>query len=478
MSRRLSAMIIANLFPPEVAVGTHRTVGLCRHLVERDWQVTVIAARPSKASLLDEELLEAVPKAVRVVRTAAPDLPIIAARLIKGQNAAGPAGKSAGPGAATAGPASGQCRFRRAARTLVNWLSLWLHIPDGRTGWFFPALWAGLREGFRHRPDVIFSSAPVWTGHVVAAALSRMTGVPFVADFRDPWCGSEFRTIAYRSHRHVNRVLERAVVRSASRITCAWDGIRRHLAGSYPGRAADVATILNGFDPEAIDGAAPIRLDAKRIVFLHSGSFYGPRSPVPLLKAVKSLRTNGPPSEHDPLFAFVGMPTYNGRPLADIVREHEVDDDIRVVPLVPHRQAIGLLKGADVALLFGQSGNDSLASIPAKAYEYIGAGKPVLAIGAGQEVCGVMREGGCRVWSTSAEDQARIASAIRDIVGALGRDKPDEAASARAREKFTRRQMASRLENVLLEAVGNRPGGRYLEPVRRHADSRQRDVHE
>ena len=106
-----------------------------------------------------------------------------------------------------------------------------------------------------------------------------------------------------------------------------------------------------------------------------------------------------------------------------------------------------------MALLFGQSGSESLASIPAKAYEYIGAGKPVLSIGAGQEVCEVMQAGGCRVGSASSENPEQIASAIRDIVDTLDHQTFDDAESRKARSKFTRAQMASSLERVLLDAV-------------------------
>ena len=56
MSRRLSAMIVTNFFPPDAAVGTHRTVGWCKHLAEMGWQVTVITATPSSESTLDNEL--------------------------------------------------------------------------------------------------------------------------------------------------------------------------------------------------------------------------------------------------------------------------------------------------------------------------------------------------------------------------------------------------------------------------------------
>lgn len=122
---------------------------------------------------------------------------------------------------------------------------------------------------------------------------------------------------------------------------------------------------------------------------------------------------------------------------------------------VPHTEMISLLKGADAALLFGQSGSGSLASVPGKAYDYIGVGKPVLAIGAGDEVCELLNKGGCSVWSTSADDPAQIAAAIKDMAKYLNGADPREAVFNSARSQFTRNRMALRLEGVLLQAIAD-----------------------
>ena len=129
---------------------------------------------------------------------------------------------------------------------------------------------------------VIYSTAPAWTSHLVGLMLSHLLRVPLVADFQDPWCGSFWRKIPYRSQLWLDERLENMVVRRASQITCAWDGIRRHLETRYPKRSADIRTILNGFWPDETDEVEPVRLDERRCVLLHAGSFYGPRSPTPL----------------------------------------------------------------------------------------------------------------------------------------------------------------------------------------------------
>ena len=366
-----TAMIVTDVYPPVPAVGTYRTVALCRCLIERGWHVTVITARPAAGVFLDHALLEQSPAAVRVLRTASPHLPTLAVRLLRKKPRAAAQDPAQGPATAAA-PYTAQSRKSTFRKTL-DWLSWWIHLPDGLTGWFAPAVWAGLREARRERPEVIYCTAPAWTSLLVGTALSRLLRLPLHADFQDPWCGSAWHKLPYRTHQRIDEALERWVVRRARQITCAWDGIRKHLAARYPHRQKEIRTILNGFPPGEIEGIAPRRLDETRCVFLHTGTFYGPRSPIPLLEGLRRFKDQHPADANGLLIAFVGQPEYDGRPIQDLVHEHGADGLVRVIPFVTRREALALLKGADIAMLFGQSGSDALASVPGKTYDYVSA---------------------------------------------------------------------------------------------------------
>jgi len=463
MKQRRSAMLISGLFPPEAAVGVHRTVSLCRHLVHCGWQVAVITARPPEDSRLDDGLLDMVPSAARIIRTSAPDLPSLAAKILKGRSGRGtPPAKRMRPASSDVGIRGDGNSRRSLGGAVLDWLSWWLHVPDGRSGWLAPALCGATWQGLHDRPDVLFSSAPIWTAHIVAAVLSRLLDVPLVCDFRDPWCGSWFRRIPWATHRHLDASLEKMVLRCSTRITCAWDGIRRHLAVRYPERAHAITTILNGFDPAFLDGTRPIRIDDQRCVLLHAGTFYGPRSPLPLFRALQRLQERCPQKARKILVALLGPPTYGERRIHELAVDHGVGKIVRVMRPVPHRDAVAYLKGADVALLFGQSGVEALASVPAKVYEYVGTRKPVIAVGAGQEACQILDREGCPVWQVAADDPEAIASALADILdrhhdGTLAPSGP----ASTARSELTRDRMATALAAVLEEALSSsRPGRR------------------
>jgi len=445
-----SALVITHVFPPVNAVGAHRTVALCRCLVQQGWHVTVVTGRPTGEYPLDTGLLARMPVQICVVRTACPHLLNLAARWLgRGSDRKKPAA-APDDGAPQGTPSSRPGAMRRA----VGWLSWWLCVPDGNVGWFVPGVWAGLCEAARHRPDVVYSSGPVWTSHLLGAALSRLLRLPFVADFRDPWCGSAWHKVPHASHRWVDDALERLVVQRATRVTCAWDGIRKHLAARYPERAGRFLTILNGFDAEGIDNVGAERVEEGRCVMLHSGTFYGLRSPSPLLEGLRRFRDEAPREAARLLVVLLGRTDYNGRPLEALARDYGVVDLVRVMSPTSHERALAYLKGADVAVLFGQGGKDgTLAPVPAKTYEYVGLEKSVLAVAAGGEALEVLCRGGCRVWSVGGDDPREVAAALREIVREQGRARPAAPSVGTGRSAFTRGRMAERLAAVLGDVI-------------------------
>lgn len=463
MADHLSAMVITKIFPPEAAVGVHRITGLCRHLVQQGWRVTVITCRPDPASY-DQDLMPLIPKGIAIVRTPAPELLAIASGIAKGRwirslfKPNSPAkNKSAGNLGAKPSPIS--ISNPTMIKRVINWITWWLQVPDQYIGWLLPAVIAGIIHGFSRRPNVIFSTAPKWTSHLAATTISYMLRVPLVTDFRDPWCGSAFRGLPDGAHRRLDAAMEKIVVNRSVRITCAWDGIRRHLLKRYPNRSNDISTILNGYNPELIEAIAPEFIDVSRCVLLHAGSFYGPRRPEPLLEALCHLKKSIPQISARLVVYLLGPTTYNGQSLERVVENHGLADLVRVHSPVLHHRSIAMTKGADATLLFGQSGIDELASVPAKVFEMAAMHKPTLAIGSGEESCSILRRSGCRLWQCSADNPASIADAIMDIVGCCERRELSPMEND-ITNSLTTTYMAAQMEEVMRQAISTSRWGR------------------
>jgi len=92
------------------------------------------------------------------------------------------------------------------------------------------------------------------SAHLIALTLSRRTGLPWVADFRDPWIGNPFRQAGSAILERWDALLERRVLRRATRVVCSTPTMTARLCERLPFIGGKCSTILNGFDPESFDG--------------------------------------------------------------------------------------------------------------------------------------------------------------------------------------------------------------------------------
>lgn len=446
-------LVACSSFPPVHATAIHRTVAVCRRLAADGHEVTVLTPIPRAGMSIDEALLARVPASVRVIRTPEWD-PIGAIRAIRPRRQEGrPEAEADAPGE---GGRSGATGSGSAAGRIVDWCSWWLHVPDPRIGWLLPALQAGIRHGRRVRPHVVYSSAPMWTTHLVGMALSKVLGVPWVADCRDPWRANPFRRFPFRSHDRLDAYLERRMVTAACRVLCNAEPVRADFARRYPRHAGKFLAVHNGYD-EAVVGdvrrAGP-RPRSGVCRFIHAGVFYGPRSPVPFLRGMAELASGQPARRQTVRFEQVGPADFDGRRIGEIAEKLGVADMVDLTAPLPHRQALERVFDADVAVAAGQMGEGCDLQIPRKFYEYYGLGKPILVTGGTAKAVGALLADADPdgVWLVDNADGNAddLAAAMSDIVGRWERGR-----LFRTREPaadFTERRMAGQIEAVLLAA--------------------------
>lgn len=373
-------LMIAFHFPPVWgSSGVQRSLRFAQGLPELGWQPTVISAHPRAYERTSNELLADVPASVQVVHAFAFDA--------------------------------------------VRKLSVGKRYPGfvARPDRWWPWRLGGVVEGLklvRERPfDVIWSTYPIPTAHQIAATLHRHTGIPWVADFRDPMAqdGYPEDPKTWRAFKGI----EERTVSNALRSVFTTPGAAR----DYRERYRDVpeerfAVIENGYDEQTFVAAqAQVRradpLVPGKITLLHSGIVYpSERDPTQLLQALAALKAGGVidqtnfsvrfrASEHDAL-------------LQRLASECGVTELIELLPPVPYAAALEEMLRAD-ALLVLQASNCN-AQIPAKLYEYLRAQRPILALTdpIGDTAQVVLRAG---VPTVAALDSAtEIAALIRRFV--------------------------------------------------------------
>jgi glycosyltransferase involved in cell wall biosynthesis len=255
-------------------------------------------------------------------------------------------------------------------------------LPDRWMSWWFGGVSSGMALIRAHRPDVIWSTAPIPTAHWIATTLQRRSGLPWVADFRDPMVLDEPAGVAAHEDAatRMRRRIERNTVTRAARCVFTTPGTMALYARRYPQSVPDrLVTIPNGYDEEdfANTTASDIAERTGPLVLIHSGELYPQgRDPLPFLKALVKLRSSGAIDAAG--VRVVLRATSDDGGYRSIVHGLGLGDLVAIEPTISHSAAIREMMGADGLLLM--QGAIYNRQVPAKAYEYLRSGRPIFAM--------------------------------------------------------------------------------------------------
>lgn len=282
----------------------------------------------------------------------------------------------------------GQLTVRRsAALDAARHLSLrgrypaCLALPDRWSSWWLSAVPAGLAMIRRYRPDAIWSTYPIATAHLIGLTLHKLTGLPWIADQRDPMIDDSDPQAPYPANARLHRLhgwIEQRIAARSAAIVCTTPGAlaahRRRLAQVDAGR---FCLIENGYDEAGFDASATPQRHRKRFLLLHSGVIYpSERDPQALFGALARLRQGGVLNAHN--FQLLLRATGHDAWLAGLLDKYGIADLVTLAPLQAHQEALREMQSADGLLLL-QAANCN-GQIPAKLYEYLRCRLPVLAL--------------------------------------------------------------------------------------------------
>lgn len=339
----------------------------------------------------------------------------------------------------------------------------WLAVPDRYWPWFFTGCKAGAKAIKRGGIDAIYSTSPVPTAHLIGLHLKKRFGLPWIADFRDPWVEESMP----RLRRWLEGKMERSVIAAADRVICNTPAMRRSFLDAYPGvDEGKFVTISNGYDEADISAIVPVR--AERFHILYPGVIDAEnRNPSDLLIAVRRALERGWLREDDLQITFLGAGAYAESArfredvrLAGLERKLDV-----VVERIPYRQALARMAGADVVVLLSAHSGPSAAQawtamqVPAKLYEYFRLGRPMLAIVAEGAVSELLLEAGVTI-PIAPGDIENIASTLRTYYAERRAPPPTLPAATPAVSAYSREALTSQLAREL-DALASGRSERY-----------------
>ncbi len=337
-------LMIAYHYPPfQGSSGLQRTLKFSTYLTEHGWQPLVLTVRPQAYPRVDSAQLPEVRDDIVVRRTFALDT----------------------------------ARHLAFCGAYPSFLAL----PDRWVSWWLTAVPAALRLIRRYRPRVMWSTYPIATAHLIALTVHRLTRIRWVADFRDGMVDDTYPAIG-TTLRSVYQRLERRIATSCDRAVLTTPGSMRLYAQRYASLPASRWTVIaNGYDEDNFNAVESrvVRDDRPRaqLLLLHSGMLYpSSRDPKAFFAAVRFLVENGglSPTSLRIVLRATGHDDYYRR----LIVAYGVQNVIFLEPAISYHEALAEMLAADGLLIFQASDCNHL--IPAKLYEYMRAGKPILAL--------------------------------------------------------------------------------------------------
>lgn len=332
-------LMIAYHFPPhQGSSGIQRTLRLVRNLPEFGWEPIVLTAHPRAYEKCSDDLTSEVPPQVPVIRAAAWD----SARHLS-----------------VAGRYPGM--FTR---------------PDRWISWWPAAVWRGLGAIRRYRPAAIWSTYPIPTAHKIGRSLALRSGLPWIADFRDPMAQPNYPRdpVLWRAFERI----ERQTVAAARLCVFTTPSAVATYQQRYPSHRDRMMLLENGYDEEAFANAAAAgSLHPGKRTLLHSGTVYpSERDPTALFEALGRLKREDPAAAERLVVRF-RAPTHDAL-LRSLSERHNLGGCIEILPPADYATALAEMMSAE-GLLVLQAANCN-EQIPAKLYEYFRARRPIIAL--------------------------------------------------------------------------------------------------
>ena len=292
-------------------------------------------------------------------------------------------------------------------------------IPDYHILWLPYALLKGHRIIRRNSVDLIFSTSPPFSSNIIACLLSRLSGKPFVVEYRDDWIGNEFYNVG-KTKNALEKKIEMLIIKSAAKVITATYNSIELFRGKYPNIDSNkYFCIPNGFDPEYFDnflvkGLLKYRIhDDQKFVFTYVGSLTIKRDPRFFLYSIKEIIEEDPTIKQRLGFVFIGFCHYKHK---ELVKRLGLEKIVSFISqLSPSETAKFLQEKTDVCLLFQRRSEGGKTAIPGKLYEYLASRKPILCMDDNGATTKFLKSLGLD-FNADYEDFKKIKTLIKEII--------------------------------------------------------------
>lgn len=339
-------------------------------------------------------------------------------------------------------------RFRAALSAIAHDL---ISVPDPKGGWIPYALAAARRRLAEQRADVIVASGPTFAAHIVASIVSRQSGVPWVADYRDLWSDSTYYPYS-RLRKAVDRLIERWTLESASSVTAVSQTMVEDLMRDFSVAAMLVRNGYDLTDYPALSAREPLGEARVNLLYVGNNFYHGRRTPQALFRAARDLNLG----REDLQFHFLGSDPNIVMPLA---AQEGVAKLVTLHGRVSMIESRTIQANADALMLLTWNHPGERGILTGKLFEYAGSRRPIVLTGYPDGEAAEIVRGQKLGWVVADADQAR--SVLQQLLASKASSEllPDLPESRR--HGLSREAQFEAFEGLLSELVGR---GRGAQP--------------
>ncbi|PKL82216.1 MAG: glycosyl transferase family 1 [Ignavibacteriae bacterium HGW-Ignavibacteriae-3] len=356
-------LIISYYWPPAGGIGVHRCLKFAKYLRESGWEPVIFTAENPEYPVIDEGNYKDVPNGISVIKSNIWE-PYNFFKFFTGKKKE---------------DRIHNVFLEEERHGLFHKIGIWIRgnifIPDARKFWIRPSV-KFLTEYLKKNPvDVLFTNGPPHSNHMIAYGLKKKTGIPWHADFQDPWTQVDYfpQLMLNPVSKRIHESMEQRIFRNADKVTICSDTWKHDLESIG---AKDVGVIVWGYDEDDfkdIPGTV-----SEKFTLSHFGSLGPDRNAKTLWKALAMISKEDKNFSHDLEIELVG---FIGHQILDEINSLGLSDNLKLSSHISRNETLTRMNRAQVLLLILNDMPNVKGRLPGKLFEYLASRRPVLVIG-------------------------------------------------------------------------------------------------
>lgn len=357
-------LIVTYYWPPSGGAGVQRWLKFVKYLRNFGWEPVVYTPENPEYPAIDNSLLKDIPQGIEIVRTPIWEPYSFYKKLVGAKKTE----------RINAGFLSEKKRPGLAERFSI-WLRGNFFIPDARKFWINPSIKFLVKYLKQHPVDAIVSTGPPHSMHMIALGVKERTGLPWLADFRDPWTNIDFyhelMLSSWADRKHHKQ--EMSVLKKADEVVVISNSMKTDFLKLLK---RDYSVITNGYDQDDIAGI-DVKID-ERFSVAHIGTMVKTRNPLLLWEVLSEEVLKDTDFANDLEIKLVGSVDYS---VTESIEAAGLGNYVNRISYVPHNEVVKIQQQSQVLLLLINDTPNAKVILPGKFFEYMAARRPILCIG-------------------------------------------------------------------------------------------------